>query len=192
MAAGTFAGQWSSAADIRRTLIIHMIHPTRILVTAAFSLLSVLSSQAANIKISSLPFNITAPGTYVLTGNLTFASGNQAGINVISNVSGPVVVDLKGFILAGPGAAQHPSSGSVGVLIGTLISGDFTPPVTGSLNTYPITIRNGTISHCTSGIYVGQRTDVTINNIAFIEPADFIDWSKHYWGRFGTLKFFNS
>jgi hypothetical protein len=113
-----------------------MIHPTRILLTAAFSLLSVLSAQAANIKISSLPFNITAPGTYVLTGNLTFASGNQAGINVISNVSGPVVVDLKGFILAGSGAAQHPSSGSVGVLIGNLISGDFTPPVTGSLKIF--------------------------------------------------------
>lgn len=44
--------------------------------------------------------------------------------------------------------------------------------MSGSMNTYSITLRNGTISPCTSGIYVGERTDVTINNITFIEPAD--------------------
>jgi hypothetical protein len=63
-----------------------MIHPTKILLTVAFSLLSVLTAQAANtqiattqaaktstIPISYLPFPpITAPGTYVLTGNLSF------------------------------------------------------------------------------------------------------------------------
>jgi hypothetical protein len=43
------------------------MNPTRTLVMAALSLFSVLSSEAANIKITSLPFNITAPGTYVLT-----------------------------------------------------------------------------------------------------------------------------
>jgi hypothetical protein len=34
-----------------------MIRPTRALVTATFSLLSVLSAQTANIKISSLPLS---------------------------------------------------------------------------------------------------------------------------------------
>jgi hypothetical protein len=147
-----------------------MIRTSTLLLTAAFNLImSALSAQAANtqlattqaaktstIPISYLPYPITAPGTYVLTGNLTLTSGNLGGINVLTNVSGPVVIDLKGYTITGPGT---PSSG-------VLLSD------TGSINTYPITIRNGTISHCTSGIYVGERTDVTINNIAFIEPAD--------------------
>jgi hypothetical protein len=100
--------------------------PTRALVTATFSLLSVLSAHAANIKISSLPFNITAPGTYVLTGNLSYTSGSSFGaISISGQIEGPVVVDLKGFTITGDVVASN-----VGVLIrdGT--------------ETYPITIRN--------------------------------------------------
>jgi hypothetical protein len=67
---------------------------------AAFGLLSVLSAQAVTIKISSLPFAITAPGTYVLTGNLTSPSASDA-ITIDASVTGPVVVDLKGFTLTG-------------------------------------------------------------------------------------------
>jgi hypothetical protein len=61
-----------------------MNHPSTALVTATFSLLSVLSAQA-NIKISALPFTITAPGTYVLTGNLAPAPNStifMGGINI--------------------------------------------------------------------------------------------------------------
>jgi hypothetical protein len=76
-------------------VVILMIHPTRILLMAAFSLLSALTysadaqtvaaqvAKAPNIKISALPFNITALGTYVLTGNLTFSvSSPPAAINL--------------------------------------------------------------------------------------------------------------
>src|SRR5260370_10114229 len=39
-----------------------------------FPYTTLFRSQSANIEISSLPFNITAPGTYVLTGDLTSSS----------------------------------------------------------------------------------------------------------------------
>jgi hypothetical protein len=55
---------------------------TKPLLMAAFGLLSALSAQSANIKISSLPFNITAPGTYVVTGNLTFPATTAAAITI--------------------------------------------------------------------------------------------------------------
>ena len=62
------------------------------------------------------------------------------------------------FTITGPGT---PGTETDGVLIGN----------TGSINTYPITVRNDTISNCSSGISVVERTDVTINNITFNEPA---------------------
>lgn len=68
---------------------------------AAFGLLSALSAPAANIKISSLPFAITVPGTYVVTGNLTFPGTTNAAITISTDIPGPVIVDLKGFTLTG-------------------------------------------------------------------------------------------
>src|SRR5215469_13468265 len=65
----------------------------------------------SKIPINSLPFNITAPGTYVVTRNLTFSvssGGNPvAAITVPTSLSGPVVIDLKGFTLTGGGAASN-------------------------------------------------------------------------------------
>ena len=114
------------------------------------------------IQIDSLPFNITAPGTYVLTGNLTCSltrSGNEwlGAINISTVIPGPVVVDLKGFTITGPG------SNSFALTIGAIASG---------ANTYPITIRNGSIKDFEYGITASADspyplTDVTVNNIAF-------------------------
>src|SRR5437867_1430719 len=51
--------------------------------------------------ITSLPFTISQPGTYVLNGNLTVVSG-QNGINVTANI---LTIDLQGFELVGvPGS----------------------------------------------------------------------------------------
>ncbi len=47
--------------------------------------------------ISSLPFNIFAPGSYYLTGNV-IASPGQTGININSD---DVTLDLNGFVLDG-------------------------------------------------------------------------------------------
>jgi parallel beta-helix repeat protein len=131
------------------------------LLTAALGLImSALSAQSANIKISSLPFNITAPGTYVLTGNLTSSvtrtSTDTGAINISTAISGSVVVDLKGFTITGPG------SNSFGVTIGSISSG--------VSNTYPITVRNGTIANFEYGVSAftqPQTSDLTVNNIVF-------------------------
>src|SRR5689334_15197042 len=52
--------------------------------------------------VSSLPFTISAPGSYYLTGNLNGVPGAD-GITV--NVSG-VTLDLNGFTIASTGGAN--------------------------------------------------------------------------------------
>jgi hypothetical protein len=84
-----------------------------ILLTALGLALSTLAAQSANIKISSLPFAITAPGTYVVTGNLSSSEiQNVAAITISTSISGPVILDLKGFTLTGSGGD------SIGIGIG--------------------------------------------------------------------------
>jgi hypothetical protein len=138
-----------------------MIRITTVLLTASFSLImSALTAQAANtqlattqaaktstIPISYLPFDITAPGTYVLTANLISTAtrlnfeGYNGAINISGALMGPVVVDLKGFTLTGPGA------NSIGIDIGAFSNG--------LTNTYPITIRNGTLTKFPN--WIGRR-----------------------------------
>ena len=73
--------------------------------------------------ISSLPYTISSPGSYYLTGNLTGTTG-QDGIKIESN---DVTLDLRGFTLQGvPGSSN-------GVEI-----------TTGAIYRRAITIRNGT------------------------------------------------
>jgi hypothetical protein len=85
---------------------------------AAFGLLSALSAQAAIINIPSLPFAITATGTYVVTGNLTFpVTTNVAAITISTAIQGPVIVDLKGFTFTG--AAGDSIGVGIGLFAGT-------------------------------------------------------------------------
>jgi hypothetical protein len=76
-----------------------MIRTTLILMAALGLTISATALQAANIQILSLPFNITAPGNYVLTGNFNY-SGSPA-INITGPFSGPVVLNLKGHTING-------------------------------------------------------------------------------------------
>jgi hypothetical protein len=128
------------------------------LLMAAFSLLSVLSVQAANIKITSLPFAITAPGTYVVTGNLNLqTTTNVAAITISTAIQGPVIVDLKGFTLTG-GAGD-----SIGVGIGVFAG-------TNGPNSYPITVRNGSLTNFGFGVWAeagsfALMSDITVNNL---------------------------
>jgi hypothetical protein len=128
-----------------------MMHPTRILLTAAFSLLSVLSAQAANIKISALPFTITAPGTYVVTGNLSMNNGGpgDSAIRITNVTGGAVVLDLKGYTLNGA-ASQG---------FGVRVDGISVP--------IPITIRNGVIEDFYINLYAERTSYITVNNILF-------------------------
>jgi hypothetical protein len=103
-----------------------------------------------------VPFAITAPGTYVLSSNLTsFAS--QPAITIDSPTAGQIILDLGGFTLQ-----FNPNFGSG--YSGIAIQSNST-----SSN---ITIRNGTVQHFGVGVDVnplatGFLSNIHINNITF-------------------------
>jgi hypothetical protein len=93
--------------------------------------------------INQLPYTITSPGTYCLTGDLTtsIATGNAISVNTNS-----VTVDLNGHRLAGTGGAGSQANG---------IS---------ATNRKYVFVKNGTIR----GFYRGvsfQGTDTTANTV---------------------------
>jgi hypothetical protein len=144
---------------------------TNTLLTATLGLImsATLMAESANtgptenIPISALPYTITAPGTYVLTGNLNYrsqtSSATDTAISISTAVRGPVILDLNGFTITGNGN----SSISVG------IGGAFTGPY--AANAYPITVRNGTLKNFAFGIWAETNlttaplTAININNI---------------------------
>jgi hypothetical protein len=99
MAAGTFTVQRQSTVGIGRTVVIQMIRPSRIVMMAAFSLLSVLTAQAA-----------TAPTTII-------TSAPTGGIYIMpfygppfttppDSPPGTIVLDLKGHTIKGPNGGK--------------------------------------------------------------------------------------
>lgn len=131
-------------------------------------IMSALTAQSANTQLataqaapsititqSQLPFTISTPGTYVLTGNLSYTSGSSFGaINIIGSIAGPVIVDLKGFTITG----DVPTDSKAGVSI------------SGGTGTYPTTIRNGTITKFVNGISVfggAGISNITVKNVVF-------------------------
>jgi hypothetical protein len=74
--------------------MIQMIHPTRILLTAAFILLSAITAQTAPTPITA-PKIITEPGSYVLANDIT---GTTAG-NVIEIQASDVTLNLNGHTI---------------------------------------------------------------------------------------------
>jgi hypothetical protein len=135
------------------------------LLMAAFGLLiSAFSAQSANtqlattqaaktstIPISYLPYPITAPGTYVLTSNLTPTRTDVPAISIAANISGPVILDLKGFTISGG--------------YGAIAIGDFNS----APNQYPISVKNGTITNFVQGIILSgdyiDLSNLTFSNI---------------------------
>jgi hypothetical protein len=80
-----------------------------------------------------------------------------AAITISTAIQGPVIVDLKGYTLTGAGGD------SIGVGIG-LFAG------TGGSNSYPITIRNGSLVNFGFGVRAegynfAVLTDITVNNL---------------------------
>ena len=122
------------------------------------SALVIGNTFGAPVQITSLPFAIVAPGTYVVTGNLSSSeTQNIAAITISTALSGPVILDLSGFTLTGNAGA------SVGIGIG-IFAGTSAP------NAYPITIRNGTLTNFAFGVWAdvngGITSDITISNLA--------------------------
>lgn len=97
--------------------------------------------------LSSVPFTITQPGSYYLTGNMTLAA-NQVGIEVLAD---NVTVDLNGFAIDGGGVSED------GVRVGA--SG-----VGGRKN---VVIKNGTIrGTAKDGIDAFASTNVRVENVS--------------------------
>jgi hypothetical protein len=102
--------------------------------TTDAQVVTVQAAKASSTPISSLPSNIVAPGTYALTRNLNYPAGQTIpAIVIANNLTGAVVVDLKGFTIASSGDL------SFGVNIGY-----YNVPAS---NAFPITIRNGTLTN---------------------------------------------
>jgi parallel beta-helix repeat protein len=144
-----------------------MIRTTTTLLTVAFGLImSALAAQAADMQIKYLPYPIMAPGTYVLASDLTYTAQTGAAITILPNLSGPVILNLKGHTLTGSVSIPLTTNSSKGVFI------DGNGP---SLST--ITIENGTITHFDSGVFADSEnasgvvgnalSGIDINHIAF-------------------------
>ncbi|HSP54850.1 MAG TPA: right-handed parallel beta-helix repeat-containing protein [Dehalococcoidia bacterium] len=100
--------------------------------------------------ITSLPFTISQPGSYVLNGNLTDNSGD--GITILAS---DVTIDLNGFTLFG----------QAGAFSGISEGGTPTPRK-------HWTIRNGTIDGFPfSGIYAFDVSDSTFENLTLTNNA---------------------
>jgi hypothetical protein len=105
------------------------------------------SVQAAIIRISTLPFTISAPGTYVVTRDLSwFDPSGQPAITIQSpdngfaGFAGPVILDLQGHTITGN------SQGGVGFGTGILVVQSGLP------NPASITVTNGTIINYATGV----------------------------------------
>jgi hypothetical protein len=160
-----------------------MIRINTKLLTVALGLIMSATAQAAPkknppppppppIPIPSLPFTISAPGTYVLTSNMTapITPYKVGAINIPTGIIGPVIVDLQGFAITGPGPFL--SSGVTDcIIIGSVGSGVTNP--------YPVTIRNGTINNfglaiestVPDNLATVTLSNITIDNIVFNLPV---------------------
>ena len=110
--------------------------------------------------ITSLPFNITVPGTYVLNNNLTLAP--LVSVYAILITCSDVMVDLNGYTITGPGGATQKSFGIEAVNVNNVI---------GAISN--IILKNGTITNFeigilsfpTNGLAGYGATDCVIKNI---------------------------
>jgi hypothetical protein len=138
---------------------------------AALSLAALTAQAAPPITItqSQLPFTISAPGTYVLTGNLSL-SGFTPAITIATSVPGTVIVDLKKFTLTGGGS-------NVGIQIGRF------PTDQNTSNTAPITIRNGALTNFNIGIATSTLVplcNITLNNLDINLTANSSPTARQY------------
>jgi hypothetical protein len=111
------------------------------------------SSQAATTTITALPFNISAPGTYVLATDLTVTSPSSGTVAINISIpsflpTGNIILDLGGHTIHG------------GAFTGMRVS-----------STGYITIMNGTLDGFLDGIDVsmggGSFSHLLIDNITF-------------------------
>lgn len=105
----------------------------------------------------------------MLSGNLSYlALNSNPAISIGNNIAGAVVVDLKGFTIAGGGEIAG-GNVSYGIIIG-----DYNAPGPYG-NAYPITIRNGTLTDFTFVIDAtlggrGSLKNITCDHLTIAHP----------------------
>jgi hypothetical protein len=125
---------------------------------AALSLIIGATAQAATsatITITYLPYTITTAGTYVLKSNLQYPGSTPGpnrtpAINIAGPFTGPVVLDLKGFTISGPGGYQ-------GFAYGIGVSG----------NNPSVTVQNGTLNGFDYALNAASTSNLTVKNVTF-------------------------
>ena len=110
----------------------------------AVSLCAVAAMQAQTV-ISSLPYTITAPGNYVLSGNL---SSTQTYGNLIEIDASAVTLDLQNYRISGPANTIDQSTCCIY-----------------SYGNSNVTVRNGTIVNCAFGIVFQGDPASTNDNV---------------------------
>jgi hypothetical protein len=117
--------------------------------TADAQVVAAQAAKRSSIPISYLPYTITAPGTYVLTGNLSYTGGGTNPAINITGVNGQIIIDLKGFTITSDVGTDYKAC----------------VYIVGGANA--ITMRNGSITMFEEGIYANGVSNVTVNKINF-------------------------
>jgi parallel beta-helix repeat protein len=138
------------------------------MLAAALALLSV--GSYGQTLISSVPYTITSPGTYVLANNLPYASATGAAITINS---ANVILNFSGHFLASTAASPSNSGVSVnqvpnvtienGTLDGFHFGINF-PNGSGVDNNTGHIVENMRITHSTFGIYVYYASGCLVQN----------------------------
>ncbi len=114
------------------------------LALAAAALLCAGMARAQTV-ITSLPYTISASGTYVLNSNLN--SSQTSGILINVNASN-VTLDFQGHYIAG--AVGNTNQSTTGVNANEQSN---------------LTIKNGTIAFCSTGVSIGGNGSATTNSV---------------------------
>src|SRR5580693_3673915 len=109
---------------------------------ALLAIASFAADSFGQTIINSVPYNITAPGTYVLGANLNYQSAAGAAITILSS---NVTLDLGGHYLYYPGT---PTS-NVGVYVH---------------NAGNVIIQNGIIAVFYYGVYIERQGGTALNS----------------------------
>jgi hypothetical protein len=127
---------------------------TKLILTLGLGVLSCLpaiSEADGATVITSVPFTVSAAGTYLLESDLKFSQTKESPAIAITVLADHVVIDLGGYMVSGPGA------GTKAELYG----------ISSPKNNSDLVIRNGTIYGFTDAISTTGRL-TRIRNIALV------------------------
>jgi parallel beta-helix repeat protein len=108
-------------------------------------------AAAGTFQITSCPYQITMPGTYVLAADLA-CPGVSAAITIQPSANG-VHLDLGNHTIDGLGTSANPNNGRLGISAAGVTGG---PRVTG------LRVTGGTLTGFRSGIALGECEDCQI------------------------------